>query len=168
MFCVCISNKGYAMNAAQTGTTFPQGLGGRLRLWKIFAVLLVIACVETAVYWQLAAPTTEPSGVSAALTPQKALEYMHTTAGLMVIDVRSRKEFADGHLPGAVNMPLYAFPSLAKNIPQGVPVLLHCQYGYRALQAYKLFRRLRPDIVNVRYAAGQLHFSFSEQDAAAE
>lgn len=82
------------------------------------------------------------------------------------MDVRSRKEFADGHLPDAVNMPLYAFQSLVKNIPQSAPVLLHCQYGYRALQAYKLFRRLRPDIVNVRYAAGQLHFSFSEQDDA--
>ena len=157
---------GYALNAAQTSTPLRQGLGARPRLWKIMAVMLVFACAETAAYWQFAAPTAEPAGLSAALSPQEAREYIHNTAGLLVVDVRSRKEFADGHLPNAVNMPLYAFSSLVKNIPQGVPVLLHCQYGYRALQAYKLFRRLRPDIANVRYAAGQLHFSFAEQDAA--
>ena len=47
-------------------------------------------------------------------------------------------------------------------------VLLHCQYGYRSRQAYKLFRRLRPDIVNVRYAAGQLHFPLSPQECPPE
>ncbi len=156
------------MDIASGNPAFQQSQGGNKRICKILAVLLVIACVETGVYWRFALPTSAPVGVSAALSPQEALDYIHDTVGLLVVDVRSRKEFADGHLSGAVNMPLYAFHSLVKTIPSGVPVLLHCQYGYRALQAYKLFRRLRPDVVNVRYAAGQLHFTFLSPGDAAE
>ncbi len=156
------------MGTAENGIALYQGSGGNQRLLKILAVLLVIACVETCVYWQLAGQAGTSAGASAALSPEEARRYMRTTAGLLVIDVRSQKEFADGHLPNAVNMPLYAFHHLVKNIPQDSAVLLHCQYGYRSLQAYKLFRRLRPDIANVRYAAGQLHFSLSPQECPPE
>jgi len=156
------------MGTAEDGIALYQGPDGSLRLLKIIAVLLAIACVETCVYWQFAASAGTSAGASAALSPKEARRYMRTTAGLLVIDVRSQKEFADGHLPNAINMPLYAFHQLVKNIPQDSAVLLHCQYGYRSLQAYKLFRRLRPDIANVRYDAGQLHFSLSPQECPPE
>lgn len=131
-----------------------------IRIVKIIVVLLAIACIETAIYGQFAVATGKSIGASAALSPDEARAYTRTTANLLVIDVRSQKEFADGHIRNAVNMPLYAIQSMVKSLPDDVPILLHCQYGYRALQAYKLFRRLRPDIVNVRYVAGQLHFTF--------
>ena len=156
------------MDAAKNGIALYRGKDGNMRLLKIVAVLLVIACVETYVYWQFAAPAAPSAGDSAALSPEEARRHMRTTPGLLVIDVRSQKEFADGHLPNAVNMPLYAFGHMVKDIPQDAAVLLHCQYGYRSLQAYKLFRRLRPDIANVRYAAGQLHFSLSPQECPPE
>lgn len=152
------------MRTAEDGIALYQGSDGKRRLLKIIAVLLVFACAETYVYWQFATPPRINDGVSAALSPEEAREYARDTPRLIIIDVRSQKEFADGHLLDAVNMPLYAFHHLVKNIPHDAAVLLHCQYGYRALQAYKLFRRLRPDITNVRYAAGQLHFSFLQQN----
>lgn len=151
------------MRTAEDGIVLYHGADGTRRLLKIVAVLLVIACAETYIYWKFSAPTSKSAGEPVALSPEAAREYVLNTEKLIVIDVRSQKEFADGHLPNAVNMPLYAFQHLVKNIPQDAAVLLHCQYGYRALQAYKLFRRLRPDITNVRYAAGQLHFSFLQQ-----
>ena len=151
------------MRTAEDGIVLYHGADGTRRLLKIVAVLLVIACAETYSYWKFSAPTSKSAGEPVALSPEAAREYVLNTEKLIVIDVRSQKEFADGHLPNAVNMPLYAFQHLVKNIPQDAAVLLHCQYGYRALQAYKLFRRLRPDITNVRYAAGQLHFSFLQQ-----
>ena len=154
----------FSMRTVEDGIALYHGAGGTRRLLKIIAALLVVACAETYVYWQFATSPPINAGVSAALTPEEAREYVCNTPRLIVIDVRSQKEFADGHLPDAVNMPLYAFHHLVKNIPHDAAVLLHCQYGYRALQAYKLFRRLRPDITNVRYAAGQLHFSFMQQD----
>ena len=152
------------MGTAENGIALYQGSRGKLRLLTILAVLLVIICVETWAYRHFAVSPDTSEGFSASLSPEEARRYLRTTEGLLVIDVRSQKEFADGHLPNAVNMPLYVFHHLVKNIPHDAAVLLHCQYGYRALQAYKLFRRLRPDITNVRYAAGQLHFSFLQQD----
>lgn len=157
----------FAMKIAHNDAAPRHGQGEKLRLLKIFAALLAVVCVETCVYWQYAVPRVKPAGHVAALSPQEALAYIHDTPGLLIVDVRSQKEFADGHLPHAMNMPLYAFHSQVKNIPHGVPILLHCQYGFRALQAYKLFRRLRSDITDVRYAAGQLHFSFLQQEEAA-
>ena len=156
------------MGTAENGIALYQGSRGKLRLLTIFAVLLVIVCVETWAYRQFAMSADTSEGLSASLSPEEARRYLRTTAGVLVIDVRSQKEFADGHLPNAVNMPLYAFHHLVKNIPQDTAVLLHCQYGYRSRQAYKLFRRLRPDIVNVRYAAGQLHFPLSQQECPPE
>ena len=156
------------METAENGLSQYWGTDGRLRLLKIVAALLVIACAETYVYGQFALPAATSAAHSAALSPEEARRYIRTTPGLLVVDVRSQKEFADGHLPNAVNMPLYAFHHLVKNIPQDTAVLLHCQYGYRSRQAYKLFKRLRPDIVNVRYAAGQLHFPLSQQECPPE
>ena len=156
------------MGTAENGIALYQGSRGKLRLLTILAVLLVIICVETWAYRHFAVSPDTSEGLSASLSPEEARRYLRTTEGLLVIDVRSQKEFADGHLPNAVNMPLYAFHHLVKNIPQDTAVLLHCQYGYRSRQAYKLFRRLRPDIVNVRYAAGQLHFSLSPQECPPE
>ena len=156
------------MGTAENGIALYQGSRGKLRLLTIFAVLLVIVCVETWAYRQFAMSADTSEGLSASLSPEEARRYLRTTAGVLVIDVRSQKEVADGHLPNAVNMPLYAFHHLVKNIPQDTAVLLHCQYGYRSRQAYKLFRRLRPDIVNVRYAAGQLHFPLSPQECPPE
>lgn len=129
--------------------------GDKAYVLKFFAVLLLIACVETGVYWGFSRPAPRGQGEIAALSPEEAQEYVRDTPNLLIIDVRSRKEFADGHLVHAINMPLYAFQRMAKDIPANVPVLLHCQYGYRSLQAYKLLRRLRPDIQDVRFAAGQ-------------
>jgi len=156
------------MGTAENGIALYQGSRGKLRLLTIFAVLLLIACVETWAYRQFAVSADTSEGFSASLSPEEARRYMRTTPGLLVIDVRSQKEFADGHVPNAINMPLYALNDMVKSIPQDAAVLLHCQYGYRALQAYKLFRRLRPDIVNVRYAAGQLHFPLSPQECPPE
>ena len=153
------------METAENGLSQYWGTDGRLRLLKIVAALLVIACAETYVYGQFALPAATSAAHSAALSSEEARRYIRTTPGLLIVDVRSQKEFADGHLPNAINMPLYAFNDMVKSIPQDAAVLLHCQYGYRALQAYKLFRRLRPDIVNVRYAAGQLHFALLPQES---
>ena len=45
----------------------------------------------------------------------------NTVPGLVIVDVRPPEEFASGHIPGAVNMPLerafYEFPSKSASAP---------------------------------------------------
>lgn len=64
--------------------------------------------------------------------------------GALVVDVRSRGEFASGHLPGAINIPLdeieTALPAKANNKNQ--PVLLHCASGMRSAMARRKLKSL--------------------------
>lgn len=55
----------------------------------------------------------------------------------VLIDVRSRREFKEGHLNGAVNIPL---PDITKNIEKQIinkqsKILIYCQYGIRSKKA---------------------------------
>jgi len=50
-----------------------------------------------------------------------------------VVDVREPHEFAAGHIPEAVNLPLSCFDPWA--IPSGKPVVLLCQAGGRSRKA---------------------------------
>lgn len=52
-----------------------------------------------------------------------------------LVDVREADEFADGHIPGAVNLPLSAFKAEQLPPPSEVPVVLMCRSGRRAGQA---------------------------------
>ena len=50
-----------------------------------------------------------------------------------LIDVREPHEFADGHIPGATNLPMSRFdPS---ELPKGKPIVLVCQAGARSAKA---------------------------------
>jgi glyoxylase-like metal-dependent hydrolase (beta-lactamase superfamily II)/rhodanese-related sulfurtransferase len=51
----------------------------------------------------------------------------------VVVDVRKPSEFAAGHLPGAINLPLdYLHENLAQ-FPKDRPVYVHCAGGYRSM-----------------------------------
>jgi hydroxyacylglutathione hydrolase len=57
-----------------------------------------------------------------------------------VLDVRSRTEWADGHLPGAVNVPLGELEQRLEEVPRGRPLIVQCQTGARAAIAVSLLK----------------------------
>lgn len=65
----------------------------------------------------------------------QAREYMKSGEPYQLVDVRTEKEFAGGHIPGAKNLPLNTLPVSWKTLDPTVPVLLYCQSGGRANQA---------------------------------
>jgi phage shock protein E len=53
-------------------------------------------------------------------------------AALVVIDVRSADEFAQGHVPGAINIPHDQIASRLAEVPKDKDVVLYCHSGRRA------------------------------------
>jgi len=62
---------------------------------------------------------------------------------LVVIDVRKSNEFAEGHITGAVNIPLsdMADPGSMAQIKEDDNVYIHCSAGYRSVIASSLLKR---------------------------
>lgn len=59
----------------------------------------------------------------------------------VLIDVRTPSEFADGHIPGAVNIPVQELGARLNEVPQGVPVVLYCRSGNRSAEAVNILDR---------------------------
>ena len=60
------------------------------------------------------------------------LEGLLRDGEALVVDVREPNEFAEGHIPGALNMPLSNFDPSALPHPQGKTLVLNCQGGKRS------------------------------------
>lgn len=63
------------------------------------------------------------------------------------IDVRSPREFATGHIPRAINIPLDEIEKRTADLPADRPLALICQMGQRAEMAATLLGACRNDLV---------------------
>jgi glyoxylase-like metal-dependent hydrolase (beta-lactamase superfamily II)/rhodanese-related sulfurtransferase len=73
---------------------------------------------------------------------------------LVVVDVRRETEFADGHVSGALNIPLDELtdPANFVNFEDNHNIYIHCGTGYRSVIAASLFKK--QGIHNIRHVAG--------------
>jgi len=55
--------------------------------------------------------------------------------GAQIIDVRTRNEYASGHVKGSVNIPLNELASHLKKIKKDKPVITCCASGMRSASA---------------------------------
>ena len=71
-------------------------------------------------------------------------------AGLVLVDVREPREFAAGHLPHAVNIPVAELPHRLREIPQDATPVFICRSGARSLAACGVALRAgRPDVCHL-------------------
>ena len=57
--------------------------------------------------------------------------------GAAIIDVREEDEYAQGHIKGALNIPLSQLRDRLSEIPRDVPLYLHCRSGQRSYNAVR-------------------------------
>ena len=92
-----------------------------------FAMVFTVACYSA---------TSETSDT---ITPEVLLAIEHEA---LIVDVRTPEEFADGHYPGAINIPhetiLDGLNQLG--VTQVTPVILYCRSGNRSGQAEQALR----------------------------
>lgn len=70
--------------------------------------------------------------------------------GAAIIDVREEDEYALGHIKGALNIPLSQLRDRLQELPQDVPLYLHCRSGQRSYNAARaLMQRGFKEVYNV-------------------
>lgn len=112
----------------------------------LLAAVGVSACSDdSASPASTAAPTSAPAAgaptAGTAITvvgPQEGADLMQQLGTeLMVIDVRTAAEFAEGHVEGAVNYDVEGgqFTTLIADLDPSVPYLVYCRSGRRSAVA---------------------------------
>ena len=63
-------------------------------------------------------------------------------AGARLLDVRSPEEYGNGHLPGAINIPVQDLDRrLAEVGPADHDLIVYCRSGHRSARATEILRR---------------------------
>lgn len=71
----------------------------------------------------------------ASLPMPEAVSVMQQEHAPLIVDVREPDEYAAGHVPGAINVPLGQVGEWAQDRPKDEAMLVICQSGRRSLKA---------------------------------
>ena len=96
-------------------------------------VLLLSACMSKS--WT---PTAETTPVIKKLLPDKAKELFGNNSSYVLIDVREPYEYAEGHIPNAVNIPLSGIVKGVNDLgldKESSAIVVYCRSGRRSAEA---------------------------------
>lgn len=85
------------------------------------------------------------------------------SSGDLLVDVRTPEEFAAGHLPGALNLPLDELRGRLPELPQGKTLWLYCHVGQRGYLAQRILEQNGFTTRNL--SGGYLLWEAMQQDA---
>ena len=159
---------GRIQGAAQAMTVLASAVGPLfLAVWVertgSYAAAFYVLAVITAALGVAACVVSIPAGAQlqrrdrAEVDADVLLGQIDSNTAPVILDVRSVAEFADGHLPGAINIPFESVAARAHELPgpRQSPVIVYCGHGPRAWMAGAALRK--KGFTNVSYLAG--HFS---------
>lgn len=93
---------------------------------------------------------TETLEAEGAITPADLAGRLRSGDVPIVLDVRTPEEFAEGHVPGALNVPHAQLPARLGEVAayRDAELVVHCQSGRRAANATRVllkagFQRVR-------------------------
>lgn len=72
------------------------------------------------------------------LSPAALKERLDRGGEIQVIDIRQEDSFAEGHIPGATNIPLQQFAREVDDHEWGEEIVVACPVGESSLQAARL------------------------------
>jgi phage shock protein E len=106
---------------------------------RALAALLMVGAMSVAFMTIATAgepAATAPASAAAAVAPmsqEALLEHQSRHPDhLFVLDVRTPQEYAEGHVPGAVNVPYDQLAARLAEVPKDKDVVLYCKSGRRA------------------------------------
>lgn len=93
-----------------------------------------------------------------ATTQESSIEFIEQAkkGEMLILDVRSPEEYADGHVPGAINIPHNDVASQIDSILKfkTQPVVVYCRSGYRATKAMKVLSKYQFE--DIRHLDGDM------------
>lgn len=73
----------------------------------------------------------------------EGVKRFRETADAVLLDVRSRQEYAAGHIPGSRNLPLDQLDAVEDTIPDlHTPIFVHCLSGGRSARALAILKEM--------------------------
>ena len=90
------------------------------------------------------------------IMPEDLHERLEDGDAPQIIDIRSSSQYAEGHLPGALNIPMHKLPSRIKEVEWENDVVVACPIGQSSVQAARLINSFEEieDSGDVRSMAG--------------
>ncbi len=71
------------------------------------------------------------------------MEEARRTEGAVILDVRGSDEYRQGHIPGAINVPVDSIEGVSAKIPdKSTPVFSYCLSGARSARAVKAMKAM--------------------------
>ncbi|HEX2673290.1 MAG TPA: rhodanese-like domain-containing protein [Polyangiaceae bacterium] len=99
---------------------------------KMLPTLLVVAVVLVAAYFLFAK--------GGDLTGAEARQLVQS--GARLVDVRTRGEFADSHIAGAVNIPVQELEARMSELdPKNGAIVVYCRSGHRSGNAARMLKQ---------------------------
>lgn len=81
------------------------------------------------------------SGFSKLITASELRARMSQAHPPVILDVRSKQEFAQGHVAGAIHIPVNDLRGRLEELPKGRPLVVLCRSGFRAHLAARILRQ---------------------------
>ena len=76
------------------------------------------------------------------VTPAELAAQLESDAPPIVLDVRTLREWNEGHIPGAMHIPIDEMNDRKHTVPQDRDVVVHCGVAPRARMAEKMLMRI--------------------------
>ncbi len=89
------------------------------------------------------------SGMLRGEHPQIDVEAVLAEPASLLLDVRTPQEFASGHIPKAVSIPLDELRSRLKELPKDRNIVTYCQVGQRGYLATRILLQAGYSVVNM-------------------
>lgn len=77
------------------------------------------------------------------LTPVELKKMIESNSGdFVIVDVRDEQEYAEGHITGAINIPVEVFATKSEILPKEKKIIVYCNTGGRSYNAYRKLMKL--------------------------